>query len=103
MLYCCILPKIQIYQKDLWKVDEAIAKQMSYIRRLEDDIERDSQVLDEFYQILYKQQEERLGDFEHIVLEKKCTKTFALVIHKDLEKRKKQLRDQVISVMGCHI
>lgn len=68
---------------------------MSYIRKLEHDIERDSQVLDELYKVLCKQQDERLHQFEHIALEKKCTKMFVMAIDADLKKRKHQLEDQV--------
>ena len=95
MLYCCILPKIQVYQKDFRRVDDAIKNQMSYIRKLEHDIERDSQVLDELYKVLCKQQDERLHNFERIAMERKCTKTFVTTIDADLKKRKHQLREQV--------
>lgn len=98
MLYCCILPKIQIYHKDLTKVEGAVKKQMSYITKLDEDIERDSQVLDECHGVLFKQQDERLHQFECIASEKKCTKAFVVALDTDLKKRKQLLFERV----GAH-
>ena len=95
MLYCCILPKILIYHKDCGKVEEAIKNQMSYITKLEHGIERDSQVLDDLYKVLCKQQDERLNQFEHIASMKRCSKAFVQTIDADLKKRQNRLCEKV--------
>ena len=95
MLYCCILPKIKIYKKDLGKVEEALQKQMSYIEKVGESVDRASKELDECYNILFKQQDERLPQFEHIASQKKCTKAFVMAIDTDLKKRKEKLYSEV--------
>lgn len=95
MLYCCILPKIKIYEKDLGKIDEALQKQMSYIKNVGESVDRASKKLDECYSILFKQQDERLPQFENIASQKKCTKAFVVAIDTDLKKRKEKLYSEV--------
>ena len=95
MLYCCILPKIKLYEKDLGKVDEALQKQMSYIEKLGNNIDRASKNLGECYNMLFKQHDERLPQFENIALQKKCTKGFIMAIDTDLKKRKNKLYSEV--------
>ena len=91
-----------MYQRDFRKVEDAIRNQVSYIRKLENNIERDSQMLDKSYQILCKQQDERLHQFENIAFEKKCTKMFVMTIDADLKKRKHQLLEQVAQELNSY-
>ena len=92
-----------MYQKDFRKVEDAIKNQMSYIKKLELDIERDSQVLDDLYKILCKQQDERLNQFEQFAMQKKCTKMFVVTIDADLKKRKNQLLEQVAQKLNSQL
>ncbi|XP_028391528.1 uncharacterized protein LOC114516295 isoform X2 [Dendronephthya gigantea] len=100
MLYCCILPKILIYKKDWTRVERAVKQQMSYITKREQDIERDSQTLDESYKVLFLQQDERLHRFESIASEKKCTERFVIALDTDLQKRKHQLFEKIDTNQG---
>lgn len=97
MLYCCILPKIQINCDDQSKVEAAIRNEKLFIKKLNEQIENESQALQELQDALCQQQDERLKEFEELALDKKCTKNFVLTLKEDLNKRKNHLREKVVS------
>lgn len=96
MLYCYILPKVELVNKDLSKVQEAIGRQTASIQKIDTDIEEDSKKLLKFYQDLQNHQDKHLDEFTELFETKKCTKEFIKTFDTDLNKRIHRLNEEVI-------
>ena len=87
---------MELVNKDLSKVQEAIGRQTVSIQKIDADIEEDSKKLHKLCQDLQNHQDKHLDEFTELFETKKCSKEFIKIFEKDSNKRLNRLNEEVI-------